>query len=242
MTLDSNIILACWLGRFDYFDAMNLQNLLHSNILNRKSNYTILFLEHNEVLTLGSTERISSNAFKDLKEIYQKKGYMVAKSSRGGQVTLHNPGQLVCYPLLNIKKYFSGIIEYVNFLEEIIIKTLNVYGIDGHRVSKRRGVWVGGLENERFNVNKNPSGEKIGAIGLKIVRNVSMHGFSLNINNDLEMYNSFTPCGRESLNVTSLGEKTKIKYDLYKVSKEIVKNMEIELNTKINFIPKSKII
>ena len=174
--------------------------------------------------------------------MYQKKGYMVAKSSRGGQVTLHNPGQLVCYPLLNIKKYFSGIIEYVNFLEEIIIKTLNVYGIDGHRVSKRRGVWVGGLENERFNVNKNPSGEKIGAIGLKIVRNVSMHGFSLNINNDLEMYNSFTPCGMENLNVTSLGEKTKLKYDLYKVAKEIVKNMEIELNTKINFIPKSKLI
>ena len=97
MTLDSNIILACWLGRFDYFDAMNLQNLLHSNILNRKSNYTILFLEHNEVLTLGSTERISSNAFKDLKEMYQKKGYMVAKSSRGGQVTLHNPGQKIIY-------------------------------------------------------------------------------------------------------------------------------------------------
>ena len=119
---------------------------------------------------------------------------------------------------------------------------MNFYGIHCHRVSKRRGVWVGGFENERFNVNKNPSGEKIGAIGLKIVRNVSMHGFSLNINNDLEMYNSFTPCGMENLNVTSLGEKTKIKYDLYRVSKEIVKNMEIELNTKINFIPKSKII
>ena len=161
MTLDSNIILACWLGRVDYFDAMNLQNLLHSNILNQKSNHTILFLEHNEVLTLGSTERISSNAFKDLKEMYQKKGYMVAKSSRGGQVTLHNPGQLVCYPILNIKKYFSGIIEYVNFLEKIIIKTLNVYGIFGHRVSKRRGVWVGGLENEKFNAKKNLQEKKL---------------------------------------------------------------------------------
>ena len=103
MTFDSNIILACWLGRFDYFDAMNLQNLLHSNILNRKSNHTILFLEHNEVLTFGSTERISPNVFKDLKEIYRKKGYMIAKSSRGGQITLHNPGQLVCYPIINIK-------------------------------------------------------------------------------------------------------------------------------------------
>ena len=87
MTFDSNIILACWLGRLDYFDAMNLQNLLHSNILNRKSNHTILFLEHNEVLTFGSTERIPPNVFKDLKEIYRKKGYMVAKSSRGGQIT-----------------------------------------------------------------------------------------------------------------------------------------------------------
>ena len=90
-----------------------------------------------------------------------------------------------------------------------------------------------------YNISNN---RKIGAIGLKIVRNVSMHGFSLNVNNDLEMYNSFTPCGMENLNVTSLGEKTQIKYDLYKVSKEIVKNMEIELNSKINFIPKSKLI
>ena len=135
--------------------------------------------------------------------------------------------QLICYPIINIKKYFSGILEYVEFLEKVIIDTLSIYEINAHKVPKRRGIWVNGDENEIYDKEVNPKGEKIAAIGLKIIKNISMHGFALNVNNDLNIYKKIVPCGIHDKGIINI-------ISIKKVSKESIleklkKNLLINL-------------
>ena len=226
MVKKSNYIQAFFLGKMDYLSAMNLQERINNMVFSNKFLQTILFLEHDNVLTYGSGEKISEN---DLKLLNQKnKKFIHIKTNRGGQITLHSPGQLICYPIINLKEHFNGVLDYVEFLEDSIIQTLINYKINPHRVQKRRGIWVNGDPNEKYFENKNPSGEKIAALGLKIVRNITLHGFSLNVNNDLSLFDSFVPCGMENLRVNSMSNLLSKTIDIQEVSKKVsIKMSEI---------------
>ena len=219
-------IQAFFLGKMDYLSAMNLQERINNMVFSKKILQTILFLEHDNVLTYGSSEKISET---DLKELNQNnKKFTHIKTNRGGQITLHSPGQLICYPIINLKEHFNGVLDYVEFLEDSIIQTLINYKLNPHRVKKRRGIWVNGNPHEEYFENKNPSGEKIAALGLKIIRNITLHGFSINVNNDLSLFDSFVPCGMENLRVNSMSNLLSKTVDIQEVSKKVsIKMSEI---------------
>jgi lipoate-protein ligase B len=111
---------------------------------------------------------------------------------RGGDVTYHGPGQLVGYPILNLKEYGYRLVRYVDQLEEVLIRALEDFGIEGKRDALNRGVWVGR--------------EKIASIGVAIKRWVSLHGFALNYNTDLNYFDMIHPCGLEGVRMTSMGK------------------------------------
>ena len=202
MVKSTENIQAFFLGKLDYFSSIDLQEKINLEVQENKKEDHILFLEHDNVVTFGSQEKISDQEIEKLNS--NNPNILFVKTSRGGQITVHNPGQLICYPIINIKKYFSGILEYVEFLEKVIIDTLSIYEINAHKVPKRRGIWVNGDENEIYDKEVNPKGEKIAAIGLKIIKNISMHGFALNVNNDLNIYKKIVPCGMPNLKVSSI--------------------------------------
>jgi len=240
MISKSKYIQAFFLGKMDYLSAMNLQEKINSLIYSDKFNETILFLEHDNVFTYGSKEKISSLEIEKLNET--NLDFQHIRTNRGGQITLHSPGQLICYPIINLKNHFNGVLDYVKFLENIIIETLNSYKIKSHTVQNRRGIWVNGNPDEEYHENKNPSGEKIAALGLKIIRNITLHGFSLNVNNDLKLFDLFVPCGMPNLKVNSisnlLGKPTNIKEVAQNLSLSMSENFQIpiEFNTDINKI------
>ena len=128
------------------------------------------------------------------------------KTNRGGDITLHSPGQLVGYPIFDLENFFTDISKYLRLIEESIIKLLNDYGVNGERSSGETGVWIDA---------KKPSARKICAIGIKASRWVTMHGFAFNICNDLNYYNYIIPCGIKNKNITSL-------------SKELAKNVSVD--------------
>jgi len=230
-------IQAFFLGKIDYLSGLRFQEKINSLVYSNEINQTILFLEHNNVLTYGSNEKISDEEIKQLNK--ENKNLSHVRTSRGGQITLHNPGQLICYPIINLKNYFDGVLDYVKFLEKSIIRLLDHYSIKSHTVNKRRGIWVNGEPNEKYVSNKNPSGEKIAAIGLKVIKYITLHGFSLNVNNDLDMFKIFTPCGMPGLEVNSIKNISNKEINLYEVAQKICISMSeilqipIELDTEI---------
>lgn len=154
---------------------------------------TLLLLEHPPTITLGrrtqDTDLLTSEA--DLRA----QGIMVERVDRGGEITFHGPGQLVGYPILDLRQHGSDLHKYLRHLEEMLIQTIKAFGLTGERVPGRTGVWVGD--------------RKIAAIGIKVSRWVSLHGFALNITNDLAPFrNDFVPCGIQDKDVTSLAEQT----------------------------------
>jgi len=119
-----------------------------------------------------------------------RKGIRVIKTDRGGDVTYHGPGQLVGYPIMNIGGESRGVLWYVEKLEEVLIRTLNTFGLDPVTDRQNRGVWIGN--------------DKIAAIGVRVTRQVTMHGFALNVSTDLSDYSGIIPCGIVGRGVTSL--------------------------------------
>ena len=134
MVKSTENIQAFFLGKLDYFSSIDLQEKINLEVQENKKEDHILFLEHDNVVTFGSQEKISDQEIEKLNS--NNPNILFVKTSRGGQVTVHNPGQLICYPIINIKKYFSGILEYVEFLEKVIIDTLSIYEINAHKVPK----------------------------------------------------------------------------------------------------------
>ncbi len=127
------------------------------------------------------------------------KGIEFVRIERGGDITFHGPGQLVAYPIIDLQRHHLGVKDYVNMLEEAVIRTIAHYGITGERVEGATGVWIDkGLPGER----------KICAIGVKCTRFVTMHGLALNINTDLHYFGAINPCGFIDKGVTSVRQET----------------------------------
>jgi lipoate-protein ligase B len=183
------------LGLIDYKEAWDLQHELWSRRVKGELPDLLLFLEHPHVITLGRRGNrsylIASQAVLDAMAI------PIYHVERGGDVTYHGPGQLVVYPILDLKGYGYRLIRYVDQLEEVILRTLKDFGMEGKKDSLNRGVWV--------------NGEKIASIGVTIKRWVSFHGLALNYETGLNYFDLMHPCGLVGKKVTSmekiLGEK-----------------------------------
>ncbi len=181
-------ILSLDLGMIDYNDAYALQQNLFEHIKLNPDPGIILILEHTPVITIGSNKNLGNLIISEEKLKDQNIG--LVQSTRGGDITLHAPGQVVCYPILNLSSINKDLTLYVNNLEQVIIDTLDKYGIKGTRVDKHRGIFVSDL--------------KIASIGLRIKKWVTLHGFSLNINIDLKYFNNITACGLKNHPPTSM--------------------------------------
>ncbi len=152
---------------------------------------TLLLLEHPPTITLGRRTQDTDLLASETDLLAQ--GITVERVDRGGEITFHGPGQLVGYPVLDLRWHGQDLHQYLRDLEEVIIQTVVAFGLNGKRVPGRTGVWV--------------SDRKIAAIGIKVSRWISLHGFALNISTDLAPFRTlFVPCGIRDKDVTSLGE------------------------------------
>ena len=202
MTHTGPSIRAEWLGRVPYSDAAAIQDRL---VEARKAGSipdTMLLLEHPHVVTLG---RRGADA--DLlagPEWLAGHDVEVHHTDRGGEATYHGPGQLVVYPIISIRAARIGPVAYVRLLEQSVIDTLRHFGVDGHRVVGKTGVWVGGEPGAKPGKGKNPAGAKIAAIGVRVSSGITKHGFALNVSTDLNYYTHIVPCGMPDLAVASI--------------------------------------
>ena len=195
------------LGLMDYEKVLKIQTELFNKIIDQKlknrrektknkTNNYLLFVEHPNVYTLGKSGDINNLLLS--KEDLTKKDIQFFNTNRGGDITCHGPGQIVCYPILDLDNFFSDIHKYLRFLEEVVIKTLMEFNIKGERSLKETGVWI----NPKLN-----DARKICALGVKASRWVTMHGFALNVNNDLSYFDNIIPCGINNKSVTSVSKE-----------------------------------
>jgi len=159
---------------------------------------TLILCQHHPVYTLGKSGSIE-NLLVDPEEV----GADFVRINRGGDITFHGPGQLVAYPIVDLDKLGIGVALYVEKLEDIIIKTLAEFGVFANRMEGAPGVWV--------------NGAKIGAVGIKLSRHITMHGLALNINTDLSFFDHIVPCGISDKQVTSMKELSGSAYNMIDV-------------------------
>ncbi|MFH2058052.1 MAG: lipoyl(octanoyl) transferase LipB [Pseudomonadota bacterium] len=182
------------LGRLDYQKALDLQKkLVQGKIDGTIKEDHILLVEHPSVFTLGRRGGME-NLIKDLDFLNQKK-ISIIQTQRGGNITYHGPGQVVVYPVFDLKRFSIGVKDFVCKLEEIMKQTCLDVGITTNRDIKNNGLW---LRNA-----------KIGSVGLAIIHDISMHGFALNITVDLKPFSWINPCGLNDICVTSIQNEYK---------------------------------
>ena len=177
-----------WLGTVEYLGARTLQDKLVNAVHDGESPDTLLLLEHPHVYTQGRLSR-DEHLLASEGELAAA-GVPVYETDRGGQITYHGPGQLVGYPVINLREWGGGPLKYVRTLEQIIVEALADFGIAAHTEAGLTGVWT--------------SNGKIAAIGVKISRGVAFHGFAINVNTDLSYYRHIVPCGITDRPVTSM--------------------------------------
>lgn len=172
----------------------------------------LVFVEHPPVYTLGKSGNEANMLISSLQLRAAHAEFI--KVDRGGDITFHGPGQLVAYPILDLESLHLGVKEYVERLEEIVIRTLADYGIEGGRLPGATGVWLApGRAGAR----------KICAIGVKCSRYVTMHGFALNVNTDLNYFNYIHPCGFVDKGVTSMEKETGRRLDMDEVKLKVLR-------------------
>ena len=174
------------LGKSHYNDAWELQKRLQSQRISGQIDDQLLLVEHFPVYTLGKNTPREHLLTKESDNI------SIIQTDRGGDITFHGPGQLVGYPILDLNQYKRSISWYMRELEQLIIDVLKEYDINAGRKKGLTGVWV--------------KGKKIAALGVRISKWVTMHGFSLNINPDLKYYQGIIPCGITEYGVTSMAD------------------------------------
>ena len=178
---------AVWLGNMEYLEARELQLTLVEKVHSGQEPNTLLTLEHPHVYTKGRLSKESDVLLPE--EALAAKGIPVYETDRGGQVTYHGPGQLVVYPIVNLRDW-GGPVKYVRALEQVVISTLAELGITAHCEPGNTGVWT--------------EHGKIAAIGVKISRGIAFHGLAVNVSTDLSYYRNIIPCGIADRPVTSI--------------------------------------
>jgi lipoyl(octanoyl) transferase len=209
------------LGTIDYFSAFKIQETLFDKLIAEKTESnkdyqntgTIILCEHPHVYTLGKSGfadnlLINEASLKNIDATFYK-------TNRGGDITYHGPGQLVCYPILNLETMGMGLKKYIDALEEVIIKTLALYGIRGDRLHGATGVWIDADKSQA---------RKIAAIGVKSSKYITMHGFALNVDPDLTYFSHINPCGFIDKGVTSVRKETGNPASVEEVKKLVISN------------------
>ncbi len=215
-----------YLGLKDYQEVWDYQEGLFKSVVDlkltnrnlspeqqHKTPNRLLFVEHPHVYTLGKSGS-EANLLLNEQGLKEKKATYY-KINRGGDITYHGPGQLVCYPIIDLDNFFTDIHKYLRLMEEAVILTLADYGIKAGRVEKFTGVWID-FDKENLR-NKGWKPRKICAIGVKTSRWVTMHGLALNINTDLSYFGNIIPCGINDKAVTSLAHELGKEVDMQEV-------------------------
>lgn len=203
------------LGRKRYREVWELQEQLLEEVKEKKkmgqafTNF-LLFVEHEPVYTLGKSGDEANMLISSI-QLRAKQAEFI-KVDRGGDITYHGPGQLVVYPIFDLESLGLGVKQYVDKLEEIVIKTIAGYGIKGERLAGATGVWV---------EPDSRKARKICAIGVKCSRYVTMHGFALNVNTGLNYFDYIHPCGFVDKGVTSIQKETGTMIDMDEVKKKV---------------------
>ena len=205
-----NRLITINLGRTRYADAWELQRKIFSARLAHRVPDVLLLTEHEPVYTLGKGADANHLLANDLELI--EKEIDVFNIDRGGDVTFHGPGQLVGYPILDLNEYYLDIHRYLRDIEEVLIRTTKDFGVEAGRSAGYTGVWV-----------KN---DKIAAIGVKVSRWITMHGFALNVNTDLSYFERIIPCGIFHKGVTSIQALTGNEITMTEVEKSVIRNFE----------------
>ena len=197
------------LGEIDYQEAWDLQKLLFEKRLSGEITDTLLLLEHPHTYTLGKTADKKNLIGDD--QYLKERGIKVYDIDRGGDITYHGPGQIVGYIIFDLKNWKQDTHLFLRALEDVIIKTCSDFNLATSRNEKNTGVWI--------------EEKKICAIGIKVSRWITMHGFAFNVNTDLEFFNGIIPCGINDKKVTSLKNEFNNIFDIQSVKETILKNV-----------------
>ena len=189
------------LNRKNYQDTLKIQESLREQVLINQSDEYIILVEHEHVYTLGKNAN-SSNILNKACDIIQ--------TDRGGDVTYHGPGQLVAYPIINLKKRKIGVKSYVKMIEQLISNTLMYYGLETNVPIKETGIWV--------------EDKKIASIGFHVSRGVTMHGLAININTDLSYFDNIISCGIEGVKMTTIDKELGKKIAMNDIKKQLINN------------------
>ena len=183
----------------------------------------LLFVEHPPVYTLGKSGHAENVLISDEERV--QKGIEYFHINRGGDITFHGPEQLVGYPVLDLDNYKTDLGWYLRSLEEVIILTIGEYGLKGERSKGETGVWLDAAIKGKE--------RKICAMGIRCSRWITMHGFALNVNVDLNYFNFITPCGIQDKQVTSMQKELGYAVDMNEVKAKLVKNFEQVFDARI---------
>ena len=196
------------LGLMDYQECWQLQREIHDSVVTGKRPNTLILVEHPSVFTAGRRTQISERP---------QDGTPVIDVDRGGQITWHGPGQIVGYPIVQLEKR-NEVVGFVRHLEEAMIETIKEFGVTGISIPGKTGVWI-----------KDSSERKIAAIGVRVAKGVTMHGFALNIDPDLSNFNRIIACGMPEAETTSLAKELNRAINISEVAPTLEKHMVIAL-------------
>ena len=216
------------LGVVRYAEALELQRALVEDRRADRIPDTLLLLEHPHVLTLGVKRGGGRDHIIASPERLAALGVMVSEAGRGGDVTYHGPGQIVGYPIVSLKPDRQDVHRYVRELEEVLIRACGDFGVTAHRLEGLTGAWV----NDRTN-----GLEKIAAIGVRIARWITSHGFALNVNADLDYFQLIVPCGIGDRGVTSLQAQLGRKLLLADVEDRLIAHFQAVFERNARHVP-----
>ena len=203
-----------WLYQENIFKkTIDLKVQNRSNKNKRKTDNFLILTEHNPVYTIGKSGNITNLLLNENELKIKKIDFF--KINRGGDITYHGPGQIMGYPIIDLDNFFTDINLYLRKLEEIIINTLNSYEVNGFTIKGETGVWVN---------DDNGLSNKICAFGIRASRWVTMHGFCLNINPELNYFNNIIPCGIKDKGVTSVSKLKNSKININDIKEVLYKN------------------
>lgn len=216
------------LKSIEYKKAWDYQESLMERIISDKksgnlsSNSHLILCEHPHVYTLGKSG--TQNNLLINQDFLDRINATYFKSNRGGDITYHGPGQIVGYPIFDLEQFGFQVKRYIHKLEEVIIKTIAEWGIEGHRLEGATGVWL--------DIDKAGQTRKICAMGVRVSRWVTMHGFALNVNTNLDYFNHINPCGFVDKGVTSMEKELGKNVNFEEVKKVLKSHMAKEFNIK----------
>ena len=187
------------LGTCNYNKALSTQEITREKLIQNSGVNTLFLVEHDHIYTLGKHAN-PKNILNDSCEIIQ--------TDRGGDVTYHGPGQLVGYPIIDLKKMKLGVKSYVKKIESLLIATLHDYKIDAHINEGQPGVWV--------------NNKKIGSIGIRVSRGITTHGFSLNVNTDMKYFSNIISCGIDDVLMTSMEKELGTNFFMNDIKQSII--------------------